>query len=161
MVTHHPQIHAGDLLFYNTPGSFVDFVIRTKTWSNVAHVEGYIGYGRSVASRNGLGVNEYDFRSEGLVAILRPIQRFNSQQAYDWFKTVQGQQYDWSGLLCFAFAEWQGSPRKMFCSEFMKRWYEAGGLRILNPQWSADRTAPADLLKSPVMNWVWAKWTQA
>ncbi len=99
-----PNLLPGDLLLYNTPGSLVDCVIRLKTWSVAAHCECYIGESRSLASRNGIGVGNYPLRIEGLIAVLRPKQPFGRTRALEWFKTVDGQKYDFLGLLCFSLA---------------------------------------------------------
>lgn len=149
------QILPGDLLLYNTPGSFVDWCIRIKTWSIAAHCECYIGGGASVASRNWSpvipsGVGKYPFRHEGLVAILRPSKPFDLEASMRWFYAkANGEGYDLKGLLCFSLAVAQGSPDKMFCSEFLTRFYRMGGFNCFHTDWDADRVAPGSFLMVP------------
>lgn len=150
-----PNPQPGDCLLYNTPGDFVDWAIRVKTWSIAAHVECCVGNGQSVASR-ATGVNIFPYRPEGLVAILRPSQPFDLAKALAWFNaSAKGQRYDWKGLLCFALAVHQGSKDKMFCSEFATRFYRAGGLNAVNANWDADKVAPGSFLMTPALDWVW------
>lgn len=113
----------------------------------------------SVASRNGLGVNLYPFRRDGLAYVLRPLETYGPlsvDNAQSWFfRKAQGQSYDWLGLMCFTLAVKQGSPDKMFCSEFAARWYRAGGLRPFAEDYDADLIAPAQFLQSPAFEPVW------
>lgn len=148
-------IKPGDTILYNTPWDFVDWAIRVKTWSVAAHCEGYVGNGLSVASRNGIGVGEYDFRKEGVVAVLRPVHPFNIDKAMEWFKTVDGQGYDFLGLMAFFLAARQSSPDKMFCSEFLTNWYRAGGFQVIQKNWDADKVAPGNFLMTNALDWVY------
>lgn len=148
-----PTLQRGDCLLYNS-SDLIDLAIRVKTWSPVAHCEAYVGSGLSVASRNGIGVGCYQFRRDGLRYVLRPRGAFVMESAMTWFKGVRGQAYDWLGLLCFTLAVKQGSHNKQFCSEFLKRWYEAGGFFPLHRSWDADKTAPGNFLMSPNFDWI-------
>jgi|HubBroStandDraft_3_1064219.scaffolds.fasta_scaffold202833_1 hypothetical protein len=149
------QLVRGDTLGYFTRDP-IDYAIAIKTWTWLAHVEIYDGDGMSVASRNGIGVNRYPLRKDGLCVIRRPLQPFNYDTANAWFeKTARGQGYDWKGLLCFTLAEKQGSPDKMFCSEFWLNWYRQGHLELLDPNWSADRTPPAFMMVTNVLETIW------
>ncbi len=134
---------------------FFGWVTAVKTYSPAVHVEVYKGDGVSMASRNGIGVNVYPFRPAQLIAVLRP-KHFNMAKAVAWFDAkAKGQAYDWFGLLCFAFASWQGSKNKMFCSEFACRLDRVAGLDSFNPEYDADRVAPAQFFQSPAFDWVW------
>ena len=122
------QIRPGDTLLYSGTG-MVDWVIRTKTWSKFSHCEFYDGSGYSLASRNGLGVARYPVRTNGLLAVyrLRAGIPFDLEAARVWFATVNGQAYDWLGLLSFTAARLQGRDNsKQFCSEFQARLYRHG-----------------------------------
>lgn len=121
-------IRPGDTLLYSGTG-MVDWVIRTKTWSRFSHCEFYDGGGYSLASRNGIGVARYPARTDGLKAVyrLRTSIPFDIDAARDYFETVDGQGYDWLGLLSFTAAKYQGRDNdKQFCSEFMARLYRMG-----------------------------------
>jgi hypothetical protein len=149
----------GDHLLYDVdslwsdPGGFLcDWVIRTKTWSDVAHIEIYDGNGMSLASRAG-GVNRYPFRAQGLKYILRP-NTWNHVAATAYFLTVKGQGYDWKGLLCFTLAVRTGANGKQFCSEFARNLDAAAGCPSFYKQWPADLTAPGMFKASPAFIWL-------
>lgn len=115
------MMRAGDVLLYSGDGLF-NRIIRLKTWSRYSHVEVYDGLGFALASRNGIGVGRYPVRLEGLTAIYRPRPPIHMNTARAWFTTVDGQGYDWFGLLAFTSAKIQGRDNgKMFCSEFAAR----------------------------------------
>lgn len=148
-------IQPGDCLLYGG-SSLTDLIIEVKTWSIVAHVEIALDSGSSIASRNGIGVNKYAFRKEGLMFILRPKTTLRLDLGLRWFEDVaKGQAYDWLGLLCFTLAVKQGSPNKMFCSEFATNFYRACQLPIFNPYWPADKVSPGNLLTSPALDIIW------
>lgn len=152
-----PELQPGDCLIY-WRNTFLDWVIAIKTWTFAGHVEGYRGEGMSVASRNGLGVNLYPLRTKGLRMIRRPnttFGRFNLTAANSWFFSVQGQSYDWIGLLCFTLAVKKGSASKMFCSEFLARWYRSGGFPAIADDYDADRVAPAQFAQTPALETIW------
>lgn len=145
----------GDLLLYRSPG-IIDWIICVKTWSPVAHCEICAGGGRSWASRNRIGVNDYPHRSEGLQAILRPKAPLNWEAGEKWFKeTAKGQKYDFVGLMCFYLAAKRGSPDRMFCSEFLTRLYRKLDFDAIHPNWDADKVAPGDFLMTPAFEWIW------
>ncbi len=147
-------LKAGDALLYG-PTGFFGWVISIKTWHQVAHCECYIGNGKSVASRDGVGVGQYDWRSDKLVYVLRPNVPFDLVEALAQFNNKwRGQGYDWAGLLRFG---WRAPVKalrfdnKQFCSEFLTRWYRAGGIDPFNSE-DADAVAPCQFLCSPVFD---------
>ncbi len=145
----------GDCLLYR-PSSFFGYLIAIKTWNKVSHTEVYIGHGRSVASRDGIGVDEYPLRLDGLAYVLRPNQEFNLQKGLRWFyKYAKGQKYDWKGMLVFALAVRQGALDKMFCSECSTRLYRKCDLKPFSNNYNADRVAPATFLCSPTFDEIW------
>ncbi len=145
-----PVLKAGDCLLY-APNSFWGYAIATKTWMDCSHCECFVGDGFSVASRDGKGVAKYPFRTEGLRYILRPNQPFDLDEAMAWFQTVNGQPYDWAGLA--RFVTWKrivpDDNAKMFCSEFLTRFYRSGGFFPFPKHIDADCVAPASFLYSP------------
>lgn len=144
----------GDVLVYRGNGWF-SRLIQIKTWSRYSHVEIYDGRMKSVASRDGVGVGRYDVRLDGLAVVLRPIGPFNYRRARVWFTAVDGQPYDWLGLLNFGFAKRQGTENgRMFCSEFATRYLRAGGLDPFNG-YDADGIAPSEFVKSLAFTHVW------
>lgn len=119
------RLAPGDVLLYGGIG-WVNRLIQLKTWSRYSHVEIYDGHGWSLASRNGIGVGRFPLRTEGLLTVLRLRVAFDMDALRDWHETVDGQPYDWWGLLAFTSAKRQGRENwKMFCSE-----YAARGLRV-------------------------------
>lgn len=152
-----PELQPGDCLLY-WGHSIFDWAIAVKTWNRCCHVEVYRGGGVSVASRNGVGVNNYTLRREGLMHVRRPRASFgplDTEAANKWFLGVQGQGYDWLGILCFTLAVKQGDAKKMFCSEFATSWYRAGGFPAIADDYHADCVAPAQFLQTPALETVW------
>jgi len=151
-----PELLPGDTFIYGR-AEIYDLAICIKTWCwDACHVEIYAGDGMSMASRNGKGVNLYPFRREQLTYVRRPNMTFNYANGRKWFNDVaRGQKYDWLGLLCFTLAVKQGSPNKMFCSEFWKNFFHETGLDVIAPEWSADATAPAQCRHTPVLTTIW------
>lgn len=144
------KLQPGDCLLYS-PKGFFGMLIFLKTWHNVAHCECYLGNGKSVASRDGQGVNIYPLRNTELIYVLRPKQNFNINKALAWFcKEARGQKYDWLGLLRFT---WRSdyikgnTNNRQFCSEFLTRFYRNGDLPIFNKE-DADAVAPYEFTLS-------------
>lgn len=158
-----PQLLPGDHLLYGRQpffpsfaGWFFSWLTSVKTWSPAVHIEVYRGEGKSIASRNGIGVNEYPLRFEQLIAVLRPNQPFDLAKGLLWFNEhARGQGYDWKGLLCFTLAVHQGSQNKMFCSEFATNLDRAMGLKSFDPICDADMISPGQFLQSPAFDEVW------
>jgi hypothetical protein len=133
-------------------------IIAVKTWTRLCHVEIFAGLGTSVASRDGQGVGAYELRMQGLACVRRPpANQLDINAAFHWFNGVEGQKYDWKGLLCFTLAVHQGAPDRMFCSEFALRWYRAAGFEVLNPEADADHTAPSELWQAGTLATIWKK----
>jgi hypothetical protein len=146
----------GDAILYFRR-DLIDWLISLKTWTKVAHVEIYRGEQASYASRNGIGVNTYPLRLDGVAAVMRPKQHLDWQAADLWFENhARGQPYDWPGLLCFMLARRRGEKGAMFCSEFATRFYRAAGIAPFNPRWPAVRVPPSFFLASPAFDAVWS-----
>lgn len=174
-------LEPGDLLVYGPKGwldLFNQVTIRRTAWGYGCHVEIYHGpvvdkecldhhHGdgwfstsmrfaySSLASRNGLGIHTYPFRREQLIAVRRPINPINYNKARLWYHKVEGQKYDWLGLLCFTYAVRSGSKDRMFCSEFATRFYRHGGVSPVQDWMDADTVSPNDLLKSMSFRTIW------
>jgi hypothetical protein len=158
------KLKPGDHLLYFDGSSLMDWLIAIKTGARIAHIEIYTGDGMSVASRNGIGVNRYQYRPKGLVCVRRPLWPLDVLAAETWFNNVaRGQAYDWKGLLCFYLAVKQGSKDKMFCSEFALNWDRAAGFDPFNSAVVADRTPPSFTWISSQFKTVWlykVHWTE-
>lgn len=145
------RIIPGDCLLYNWKRSLFSFIIGIKTWHTISHCEVYAGSSESFASRDGEGVNWYPFRFDNLSYILRPPANFNYGKSRIWFNTVRGQGYDYLGLLRFAWASGYdplGKNNKMFCSEFLARFYNKGDWYLFNNE-PPDSIAPFQFLLAP------------
>lgn len=150
------ELQFGDCLLYSTKWDLVDIIIRIKSWSVASHVEVYVGGNQSVASRNGIGVNKYPLRREGLVAVLRPKAPLDRDAGMAWFYSQAcGQKYDFLGLMCFFLAVKRGSPDRQFCSEFSTNFYRACQFEPFNADDSADTIAPGTNLFSSQLEHVW------
>lgn len=150
------QPRGGDLLLYAGRGP-IAWWIKVKTWSGVSHCEVALDDRRSVASRDGIGVGRYARRYDDLAYLLRPWRPINLDAGERWFATVDGQRYDWLGLLVFYLAAKQGARDRMFCSEFATRFYRACGLEPFTERMDADRVAPATFLYTPRFVEVWRR----
>lgn len=140
------MLQPGDILLYDGPGLF-SWLIKLKTGQLYSHCEVYRGAGQALASRNGIGVGEYALRTKDLVAVLRPLFALDMPTGYRWFlEEANGQGYDWFGLLNFWWAKWKGRKNKrMFCSEFVLRFYRAAGLPLFPITVDADGISPGEL----------------
>ena len=148
----------GDILLYEGKGFWAK-VIKLKTGSRFSHCELYRGGGVSWASRDGEGVGAYLLRTEDLTAVYRPVGPLDWAAADAWFATVDGQGYDWVGLMATVFAKWQGRDNgKMFCSEFLVRVFRALAAPLFPTDVDADGVAPGDVPKSSRVLRVWRAW---
>lgn len=145
----------GDMLLYFDEGSFVDFVIAEKTGKKVSHVETFVGGGQSIASRNLIGVGQYPLRLDGLVCVRRIRQPWNLEAGLAWAKTVNGQDYDFKGLLTATSLVKDGTPGDMFCSEHRLNFDRACGVEPFNPSLRADCCYPRDLWLCAAYETVW------
>jgi hypothetical protein len=133
----------GDFLLYHKEGVFNE-VIDIKTASDVDHIEVYIGDGASLASRNGIGVNLYPYRADGLIHVRRPVQPFVFAQAEAWFATVKGAPYGWGDIL--EQANIANTLPGMDCSHFAACLAEAAGCPQFDENYPKDKITPRDFL---------------
>lgn len=152
------SLKAGQILLYDSP-SIVDWLI-TRT-GPAAHIEFYEGNGKSLASRNGLGVARYDLRMDGLIAVLELNTGLNSlsgmvEQFSKWFETVDGENYDWFGLEGFLKGETTNEPNHLFCSAFVAQGLWRIGYPVFNKLWPCSLITPSDFLKTNSLKWEWA-----
>jgi hypothetical protein len=137
-----PPLQVGDILLYNTKWSFVDWAIRTRTWSDVAHIEISLGNGTSVASRNGIGVGKFLHRREGLVKIRRLVLPLDFGAAMNWFTTVDKTNYGWTDL--FRFYGINVSTKGIICSTFADLWLKSGGIQSFAEDYPPEIVSPRD-----------------
>lgn len=143
------------MLLYK-PSGLIGDLICLKTWSRFSHCEVACADGKSVASRDGIGVGVYPTRYHDLGAVLRPVEWFDYFTAMGWFfAKANGQKYAFLSLFAFWFAKWKADPKRMFCSEFATNFYRAGGLHLLHPEWSADQVAPGTFMMLPTLEHLW------
>jgi len=156
------MLQPGDALLY-APRGIVGFLINLKGWwHGVAHCEMYEGciggIHYALASRNGIGVNRYQFRAADLAYVLRPTEAFDLQQAVEWFERIaRGQRYDWMAIWRFLkpgdeTADYD--PNRQICSAMLCRLYRSGGLRVFSTFEDADRIHPFQFLTSPMLDHV-------
>jgi len=129
---------AGDVLVYRACGLY-GRVIQVKTWHNAAHVEAYVGNGKSVASRNGIGTGLYPVRMSELATICRPPQSFDVKAAMAWFTASPHRPYGWLDLLQFIGLNVETGG--VICSTFVTEFLRAGGFDPFNKE-PADKIAP-------------------
>jgi hypothetical protein len=146
------KIRPGSILLYSSP-SIVDWLIERT--GPCAHVELFLGNGRSFASRNGLGVNYYDLRKDGLIAIRSHI-GVNVDTWVKWADTVVGDGYDWRGLEGFLIDRPTNEPHHEFCSAVIELGFRKSQyIELHNKLWPWSLITPTDLFKTPNLNNDW------
>lgn len=142
-----PQdLSVGDILLYASP-NLVDDAIEWKTGDDVAHVEIYMGNATSWASRNGIGVNTYPFRSEGLVYVRQAVIAINIDQAVKWFENgVKGLPYGFGDLL--EVMNIKNNLSGIDCSHFAAALLEVGGCPQFDPRYPKNKITPRDFKTS-------------
>jgi len=148
----------GDILLYDKNTLF-NWIIKLKRGEHYAHVEVYKGGDRAYASRNGIGVDEYPLQLDGLAAIYRVTEPFEFEVGERWFEDeAKGQAYDWAGLLSFVWAKWQGRENgKMFCSEFVVRFFKKMGVLLFSEETDADAVSPGMIPYSQKVRAIWKR----
>jgi hypothetical protein len=151
-------IKPGDLLTYS-PQSVLGWIIWLKTWHPVAHVEAYVGDGKSIAARAFKGVHFYDVKTDHVNGIFRSRYSLDLQKGLDWFcKEAEGQSYDYKGLLGFNNLVKNGDHSKQFCSELLTRFYRKCEINPVATWEDADEVAPFQLGISEAFDVVWMDW---
>lgn len=141
----------GDVLLYK-PTSIYGWIIRVKTWHSVSHVEIYLGNGKSSASRDGIGVNIYPLRLDGLTCVMRPKQAFDTQKATAFTKSHAGTPYGWLDLLNFTGLRIH--TKGIVCSPWVTEVLRNNNIPIFNDE-DSDLIAPFQFLDSELLSIVW------
>ncbi len=147
----------GDLLLYSSNGP-MGRMIKLKTSSKVTHSEIYIGGLKTIASRDGKGVDTYDFETKNLAMVLRPTAPVDVPAMIAWHDAnAKGQGYDWVGLFMgFVARRWGRENKKMWCSEHSTRAYRnGGGFFPFRREVDADSIHPGDFFKSAMFREIW------
>ncbi len=147
-----PLLYPGDCLLYDS-GTLVDRLIKFRTWSNVAHVEIYLGNGVSTASRNGVGVDFYPTRYSGLRYIRRPEGIFDLQSARKFAESKKGTPYGWADLGRFYLLKIPG--RGLICSQYGDLVWRAGQIIAFAQDYPAGAVSPRDFLVTPLAKTIW------
>lgn len=145
------NLSPADIMLYR-PRGVVGWLIASRTWSNWAHVEVYIGGGKSVASRDCIGVGCYDVRWDDLGAVIRPHATPDMHAGLSWFwSEASGQKYDYLALLRFVlphFIKRDLDMTRQICSSLAVRFLRKCGVDIVSPEVDADLIAPSDIAKT-------------
>lgn len=149
-----PDLLPGDILLYDDH-SFIDWCIKFRTWSDVAHVEVYMGNRQSAASRNGIGVNIYPLRLDGLVYVRRPIVPFNLPAAKKFASKMNGTPYGWLDLLRFYLLD--VDTKGIICSSYADLLLNAGDVSCFADDYCAGVVSPRDFQITPIATTVWKK----
>jgi len=149
-----PDLQPGDVLLYGGK-DIVSRLIQFRTWADVSHVEVYAGGLKSIASRNGIGVGQYLFRADGLRYILRPVTFSPEQfaQGMAWFKTVDGQPYNWGDLLRFYLIDIH--TKGFICSQFMAAFFAACKSPLFSLDYPMGDICPSDAQVTPLLKTIW------
>lgn len=149
------DLQFGDILLYSTK-DIVDELIEWKTSGPVAHVEMYAGQGKSWASRNGIGVNEYSYRSQGLVCVKRPLLAPLESHARSWFTApIKGSSYGLGDI-----AENMGlhvASKDFDCSHFVAKVLAIGDSPQFDADYDPSLITPRDFLISSASTIIYGK----
>ena len=144
-----PALVPGDFLLYRGH-DVVSLGITLVTASFYSHIEHFDGDGRSWASRNLIGVGHYPLRTDGLSVVLRLRDHvpYRHERAVAWWRSVDGQGYDFLGLAVSRLPWLQGKAldtSRQFCSEACTRAVRWGIGGALDPVVSGlNKTTLAD-----------------
>ncbi len=147
-----PDLQPGDILLYYEPG-FVDWCISFRTWSDVAHVEIYLGDGLSTASRNGIGVDIYPLRLDGLQYVRRPVVPFDLAAARVFAAKMRGTPYGYADLGRFYLLK---IPTKgLICSQYGDLLLRAGSVIAFAEDYPAGAVSPRDFRLTSLAKTIW------
>ena len=150
-----PPLQTGDILLYGD-ASLLSWLIRTRTWSDVSHVEVYAGDGKSMAARTD-GVGMYQLRLAGLRRVLRPVAPFDFNAGLSWFfKNADGKAYGWMDM--WRFYGRNVETKGWICSEFTDYFFQAAGLPLFNTDYPEGAVCPRDyeLLAPSLAKEIWS-----
>ena len=139
------DLRPGDALLYKS-NSFYGHIIALKTWHPISHVEISLGLNLSSASRDGKGVNLYQVRTDDLVYVWRPKQKFDALAAMNYTIRYKGTPYGWLDLFAFVGLKWDG--KGIVCSPWATDVQRAGGVDPFNGE-PSRLIAPFQWLTSP------------
>lgn len=153
------DLKAGDILLYFTE----DTADKLIAWDEgetgdklaVGHVEVYAGNGFSWASRNGIGVNLYPFRQDGLVEVRSLVASFDVAAASAYFATVKGAPYGWRDNLADIGIRLGGNG--LNCSHFATLITNAGRCPQFDESFPAQEIKPRDFQLSRESVTLWTK----
>lgn len=139
-------LQPGDAIIYAGHNVF-DLLISFRTAIWASHIEIYIGDGKSVASRNGIGTGIYRLRLNDLKYVLRPSQPFDVTKAMAWFRSIHPMPYGWWELLnCLV--PWEVNASGLFCSQFATLFYRAAAFFPFNQEFDPAKVTPRDFLEA-------------
>lgn len=123
------QLQAGDVPLYRATG-FYGRAIWLKTWHRISHVECYIGGGKSVASRDGIGTGTYDVRLNDIYVVCRPCVPFDLKKALAKTAERGHRPYGWYDLLDFFGFDVKNNG--IVCSAYVTEFLRDGDLDPFN-----------------------------
>lgn len=154
------NLRPGMLLLYEASSVF-GYAIALFSGSRISHVEMYKGDGKSWASRDGLGVGVYPFRSENLALVLESPVPLNLAHIAQGFAAKAGHTYDYATILKFITFGWTESRTDAeVCSELITYLLRTGGLTALFGIKEPEDVKPADFvtaLNLGMLRKVWIK----
>lgn len=140
---------AGDILLYASR-DITDDVIEIKTGDDVAHIEIYAGSGQSWASRNGIGVNLYPFRPDGLRYVRRPIAHVDSTALSALGMTYKGAPYNWDDIAESVDVNLSNLNKGYDCSHFATVLLRGVNCAQFDISYPEDKITPRDFKISPM-----------
>lgn len=153
------DLQIGDILLYKGSGIF-GWLTRTKTWSDVGHVEIYVGNHTTITASAARGVDFHPLRLDfkKLRYVRRPLQKLNLGAAIKWFVTnAKGQKYDGWGLFrSFVLVKQGVKNLRMFCSEVSDAFLRGGGVFLFDKSLPPDAVSPAQFKQTNDAETIWS-----
>jgi len=154
------HLRPGMILLYEASSVF-GYAISLFSGSRISHVEMYRGDGQSWASRDGLGVGVYPFRSANLALVLESPHPLNLARIAEGFEAKRGHRYDWATIKKFLTLGFTDSRTDAeVCSELITYLLRAGGLPTLFGNKEPEDIKPSDFVEAlnmGVLRKVWIK----
>lgn len=135
-------LREGDIMLYR-PKKFFGWLIATKTWHKISHVEVYDGNFQSLASRDGQGVGRYPLRLSELAYVLRPSVPLDLAKGRAYFESMKGTPYGWCDLVDFL--GFSLDTTGIVCSPFAAGFLRAAGWHVF-PTDPINKVAPFQFL---------------
>ncbi len=142
-----PKILKPGMLLLYEASSLFGYAIAAFSGSRISHIEMFKGNGISYASRDGIGVDEYQLRLNNLALVLESVEPLDMDRVAKGFAGKRGHRYDNATILKHAtFGLVGGKPMAEVCSEVQAYLVRVGGLERAFGDKQPDEVKPSDFV---------------